>query len=69
MGSKQSSSNNFKNQKRMRKLSQDFTSSRFFTVQESLEENLSSGNYKRPVSQYEIKNIYVASNCHQEERV
>lgn len=68
MGSKQSSSNNFKNQKRMRKQSQDYSSGKFFIAPETVDQKSCSSQTKQPISEFEIKNFTDSSNCQKEER-
>lgn len=50
MGSKQSSSIDFKKHRSVRKLSQDFTVNDYFTVSETFETNHSIKQLKRPLS-------------------
>jgi hypothetical protein len=54
-----------KNQRPQRKHSQDFTTQAFFSEADTANSNMRK--LKRPLSQFEIKNADVQSNCQKEE--
>jgi hypothetical protein len=66
MGSKQSSSSDFKTSGRTRKLSQDYQSQALFKGVDEFELNAQKYQMKRPSSHFQITNLDIGSNCQEE---